>query len=212
MVDSALNAMIVSEEFGVKPPCVAEDRKIALVVDEIDNVNADVRTEQLQTLPTQSLKETCLADLEAVGILHDDLLSGKTTISQACDSEVLARILEQLETKKQSMKDSRTATLWLQFMKMMQILRKFLKGERLGIWDLHVQAMYEMLPYLAASGHNLYTKSLHIYLQYITKLPETSPEVFRHFNEGLHVVRRSDRLWAGLSADLVIEQVLMRSI
>ena len=28
----------------------------------------------------------------------------------------------------------------------------------------------------------------------------------------LHVVRRSDRLWAGLSTDLVIEQVLMRSI
>ena len=30
--------------------------------------------------------------------------------------------------------------------------------------------------------------------------------------EGYHVVRRSDRFWAGLSTDLNIEQVLMRSI
>ena len=30
--------------------------------------------------------------------------------------------------------------------------------------------------------------------------------------EGHHVVRRSDRFWAGLSPDLIIEQVLMRSI
>ena len=30
--------------------------------------------------------------------------------------------------------------------------------------------------------------------------------------EGLHVTRRSDRQWAGLSTDLIIEQVLMRSM
>ena len=34
----------------------------------------------------------------------------------------------------------------------------------------------------------------------------------RHFVEGRHVVRRSERYWAELSTDLVIEQVLMRSI
>lgn len=29
---------------------------------------------------------------------------------------------------------------------------------------------------------------------------------------GLHVIRRSDRYWAGLSADLVIEQEFMRAM
>ena len=42
------------------------------------------------------------------------------------------------------------------------------------------------------------------------RLPETHPDV--QFMEGYHVVRRSDRFWAGLSTDLIIEQVLMRSI
>ena len=36
--------------------------------------------------------------------------------------------------------------------------------------------------------------------------------MYQHFQAGLHVVRRSDRHWAGLSSDLVIEQVLMRSM
>ena len=44
------------------------------------------------------------------------------------------------------------------------------------------------------------------------KLHETNLAVSRHFDQGLHVVRRLDRFWAGLSPDLVIEQVLMRSM
>jgi len=35
--------------------------------------------------------------------------------------------------------------------------------------------------------------------------------MFCQLNSGLFVIRRSDRLWAGLPSDLVIEQVLMRS-
>lgn len=43
-------------------------------------------------------------------------------------------------------------------------------------------------------------------------LKETNPDVYALFTEGFHVVRRSNRFWAGLSTDLVIEQALMRSI
>ena len=51
-----------------------------------------------------------------------------------------------------------------------------------------------------------------IYLQQMEKLPDTHPIVHQQFEPGLHVVRRSDRFWAGLSTDLFIEQVLMRSV
>ena len=44
------------------------------------------------------------------------------------------------------------------------------------------------------------------------KLEQTHPDVYRHFEEGYHVIRRSDRYWAGMSTDLIIEQVLMRSL
>ena len=120
------------------------------------------------------------------------------TVEEACMSQELMRIIERLDVQKQSIQTSRTAKLWLQFKKMMDILRIFLKGERMGIWELHIQAMYEMMPYLAASGHNVHTKCIHVYLQQIHKLHETHPEVSKQFDQGLHVVRRSDRLRAGL--------------
>ena len=71
-----------------------------------------------------------------------------------------------------------------------------------------------MLPYLAASGHNNYTKSQSalIYLKRMSPLQDDYPKVYQHFQDGLHVIRRSDCYWAGLSSDLVIEQVLMRSM
>ena len=43
-------------------------------------------------------------------------------------------------------------------------------------------------------------------------LQETHPKVYRDFGEVYHVIRRSDRYWVGLSADMIIEQVLMRSL
>ena len=68
-----------------------------------------------------------------------------------------------------------------------------------------------MLPYLA-SGHSIYAKSARIYLNYMLCLHRDHPAVHQQFVEGLHVARRSDRAWAGLSTDLIIEQVRMRSL
>ena len=69
-----------------------------------------------------------------------------------------------------------------------------------------------MLPYLAASGHSLYAKSANIYLSSMANLPNDQHVVYQHFVEGLHVSRRNDRALAGLSTDLMIEQVLMGSM
>ena len=69
-----------------------------------------------------------------------------------------------------------------------------------------------MLPYFAASGHRLYAKLAYVYLQMMTALPETHPDVHKIFEEGFQVVRQSNWYWAGMSTDLTIEQVLMRSI
>ena len=97
-------------------------------------------------------------------------------------------------------------------MSMIDLLRHFLRAERLGNWSLYLRSLFNMLPYFAASGHGLYLKSIHLYLQEMSKLPEQHPEVYRQFQLGLHVIRRSDRQWAGISVDQVIKQCLMRSV
>ena len=45
-----------------------------------------------------------------------------------------------------------TDILWIQYIDMIRILRNFFTAERLGNWYLHLEAVSEMLPYLAASA------------------------------------------------------------
>lgn len=62
-------------------------------------------------------------------------------------------------------------------------------------------------------GHNHYAKCGRLYLQIMTDLRNTHPWLYSQFvDHGYHVVRRSDRYWAGLWTDLTIEQVMMKSI
>jgi len=95
---------------------------------------------------------------------------------------------------------------------MIEPLKQFIKAEKTGNWDLHLQSVERMLPYLAASGHNLYVKSAYLYLQQMNELQETHPVIYEKFINGFHVIRRSDRYWAGLATDLTIEQTLMRTL
>ncbi len=66
-----------------------------------------------------------------------------------------------------------------------------------------------MLQYFAASEHTLYAK--YLYLKMMQELPKTQPDVCRIFQEGYHVMMRSNHYWAGLSTYLIIVQVLLRS-
>ena len=50
-----------------------------------------------------------------------------------------------------------------------------------------------MLPYFAAAGHNLYTKSVYLYVQQMISLPVDHANFYSMFVEGRHVIRRSDR-------------------
>ena len=43
-------------------------------------------------------------------------------------------------------------------------------------------------------------------------LTDTNPDIKALLEKGFHVIRRTDNYWAGISTDLAIEQVLMRSI
>ena len=69
-----------------------------------------------------------------------------------------------------------------------------------------------MINLFATIGHVHYAKSASLYLQEMCELPEKFPLVREQFSERrLHSVRRSDRYWAALSSDLIIEQVMMLS-
>ena len=98
------------------------------------------------------------------------MIEGSVSADSICKHGVIAEINKALAEMKEHLKSSRTAKLWLQYMEMIDILRRYIlrryiRAERTGNWELHLQTLSEMLPFLAASGHNNYTKSVWIYLQ-----------------------------------------------
>ena len=78
---------------------------------------------------------------------------------------------------------------------------------------MHLTDTKSTLKLFAATGHFNYAKSARMYLQQMLKRPEKHPEVHTMFKEnGYHLLRRSDKYWAGFWSDLIVEQVMMRSV
>jgi hypothetical protein len=97
-------------------------------------------------------------------------------------------------------------------MSMVSVNRSFLRAEQTGNWYLHLQSAYEILPYLAAAGHNYYTKSLHLYIfKKCLNLKEKHPDVVQQSGKGKHVIERTNHDFAAVSSDHAIEQNLMAS-
>ena len=143
--------------------------------------------------------------------LVDDLVNSKISFSDLETNHSYQALTRFMESVK-ALKSSLTARVWTMYIEMIEILLQFLEGERTGNWKLHLKATRKMMSYKAAAGRYLYLKSDYLYLQRMSLLEHTHPDVYQKFMQGYHVVRRTDRFWAGLSTDLVIEQVLMRSI
>ena len=193
IVDSVLNTILLARVFDCNIPTFS-----TVQTNTVSHPETEVQSQN--------------EDLKQLTVLFEQVNKCSKTEAEITNDSLLNNVQVRLELEKKSLQESRTARLWLQYMTMVDILKCFLQAERTGDWELHLKCLYDMLPYLLASGHNLYSKSIYLYLQKMDKLKENYPQVYEHFLDGHHVVRRSDRFWAGLSVDLIIEQVLMRSI
>ena len=143
----------------------------------------------------------------------DEVFGNDSHVSVTLDHDADIQALADLFQKaKLEVSVTPTGKLWLQYMTTLDILRSALKAQRTSNFMLYLKSLKEMLPYFAASWHNSYTKSVHLFLQSMLNLEESHPHVFQEFMNGNMFVRRSDQFWGALATDLIIEQVLMRSL
>ncbi|PIK41765.1 hypothetical protein BSL78_21375 [Apostichopus japonicus] len=119
-------------------------------------------------------------------------------------SDKKGQVEQKLEERKRGLAErSRTSKLWLTYMKMVKVARMLILADRLGSWSRGLSAVGECLPTFGAAGHFNYLKSAYMYLQNMSNLETRNPEVFQKFQEGFHVIHRTDQCCAGLGADLV---------
>ncbi|KAK3931380.1 Glucans biosynthesis protein D [Frankliniella fusca] len=137
------------------------------------------------------------------------------TMEQAVQDVDLKALQSKIDFKLQHLSASgRQGKLWVQYYRMVLLLLLFLRAARSADWHLHMYCIREMLPYFVASGHINYARSALLFLHLMTDLERRVPpiEYQKLVEQGYFAVFRSNKEFAGLWMDLVIEQCLMRTL
>ena len=157
-------------------------------------------------LPPMTDFESCYSKLLKSELTVEDLLEFSNRKSTRSFEEEMKKLTNRLK------EESRTAKLWIQYIGYIDLVKDYIIAERTSDWNLHLKTLSKMLNLFAATGHVNYARSARMYIQQMLELETKYPYLFEKFSAGNHAIRRSNRYWAGLWSDLIIEQTLMRSV
>ena len=89
-----------------------------------------METEELLEATTSSHEKSARhPDLDKAAVLYEKVMQGSMSADQVCQSGVITRICDALQRETKLLKSSKTATLWLQYKHMVDILRKYIQAE-----------------------------------------------------------------------------------
>jgi hypothetical protein len=210
LTDAALHNLIfesVQGEVNSKETVFPEEYDYDSDLEQLEVSNASsICPIACEVLQPSSSPSNLATDLHTV---FQDLLSERLLVEDVCNNETLLHLEHVFNNKKETLKNSRTAQLWLTFMRFVKTVRMLIRAERCGNWSLHLRAMQDALPIFSAAGHNKYAKCARLYLMDSQGLCEC---LQGKMEEGLFTIRRNATLfWSGTWSDMIIEQSLMRS-
>ena len=189
----------------------------------IDRSGTDEKSDE-ENVEGNQFEEHIIEDTEQYGTVHvKELKAELESFSKGLDEDIpfdielyptIAKLQDILDDYKDILNDSsRTAKLWLQYLHYIDVVKIFIRAERTGDFNLYLTALGRTINLFAATAHINYAKNARVHLQQVLDLHHSHPWVYTQFADGrLHTIRRSDRYWAGLWSDLIIEQVMMRSL
>ena len=151
------------------------------------------------------------ADLDSIQACYDSVLENRYVANEDSTLTAVTKLDLLLQCMKMKLlQESRTAKLWIQYMHHMETLRMFIRAERSGDWNLHLISVTRMLNIFAAKP--VCKMSTDVLANDVGFAGFTSMAIQTVPVPWYHTIRRSERYWSGLWTDLVIEQVLMRSL
>lgn len=84
---------------------------------------------------------------------------------------------------------------------------EFVRSIREGNFDLYVQTMGQLAPWLFALDHTNYARWLPVHIRDMATLSDTHPDVYREFSAGHFVIKKTSRVFSCISIDQAHEQV-----
>ena len=138
LVDAALNTILVAKAYHIPLPTKETDEP------KRDTASTDTENDNVETYQQKQGTVDVTSDITEAKDIYDKAMLSTLSVEDVCSAGVLV--------------------LWLQYLDMVSILQRFINAERMANWKLHLQPVQDMLPYFAASGHLLYTKSAYVYM------------------------------------------------
>ena len=89
--------------------------------------------------------------------------------------------------------------LWLMYMDMVMIMKRYIHDERAGMWEEHLAEVENMLLYLVAAGHRNYISCPPQYLEAMTCLPTPALNIMKAFkvDRSLYVKQKLSSIVSG---------------
>lgn len=173
LVENALNAIVTAETFNISLP----KAHVTENTEEAGLVNHRKTAERAATEELPVIQGDVPEVLQRAVQLYDKCMAGEIGVDEICSESLLDVAKHKVDIQRMELAKYPTARLWLQYMDFVALLRQFIQAERTGNWELHLQSLREMLPIFAAAGHNLYAKSVYIYLQQMLQLDAKHADV-----------------------------------
>lgn len=101
-------------------------------------------------------------------------------------------------------------SFWNSYLNLVSLLRCFLRATRQGDWQMHLQCVRELLPWMFAYDRTNYCRYLSAYLCEMILLPKTHPEAYSQMEAGEFCVQRGSNAFAQVPVDQALEQTINR--
>ncbi|CAC5363751.1 unnamed protein product [Mytilus coruscus] len=153
LVDTALNALLVSMTFDIPLP---DEEQYLTNEEHVQDRNQSFESNQIAENSTEEQEPVSNSsqDILSVAInLYNQLINEDISVDTICKSGILDDINARIAAKIKGLEVSRTASLWMRYSDMVNILKRSIKAERTGNWEPHLQTLQGMLPHFAAAGH-----------------------------------------------------------
>ena len=144
-------------------------------------------------------------DIHELASLFLKVLKEDESLRSFCIHPLTLKALTEINDQKTFLASFKTTALWIQYLDMVNLLHTFIKVERTGNWNLHLQCIQKCFLILNLQVTIFMPKSAYVYLQTIKQLHIDHPNIRASFQDWAG-------LSSGLSSDFVIEQVSMRSV
>lgn len=74
---------------------------------------------------------------------------GNTNTKREIEGDAVKKIRAQFSSQLDALNDNGSiAILWVQYIRMVTIVKQFIEADRSGNWDLHLHSIQQMLPYV----------------------------------------------------------------